>query len=119
MKQVFRKPGFWMMILFIVLVAIIMYAPSGECAEANRVPGVRYMVELEKITSDWGVGIDFRPIYPLIGHENKTEKILYHHYIQAAGHKPVKVFTTETPPNRFTMIKALQIWQVRMNKGGK
>ena len=38
MKQVVKEPGFWMMILFVILVAIIMYAPSGECDDKTVRP---------------------------------------------------------------------------------
>jgi len=38
MKKVIQEPAFWLVVIFLILVAIIMYAPMGKCEDKAVAP---------------------------------------------------------------------------------
>lgn len=46
MKEVIKEPGFWMMVFFVILTAIIIYAPTGNCDDKAVAP----ITAIKKVT---------------------------------------------------------------------
>ena len=119
MRKTLNEPGFWMMVFGVVVIAMILFAGEGNCAE--RQPGVQYIVKAQRIHSGWeagigaGGGVGANP-WPSISISETAEKVVYHHYIKAEGQRAVFVFTTDYPPSMFTFVQALRHFEVR---GGK
>jgi hypothetical protein len=107
MRKVIQEPGFWTMIFGVIILAMLLFAGNADCAEPVKVPAVRYMVELEKTASGWGLGVGFADDMNL---NNAWQEKKYHHYIQATGKKPIRVLTTDYPPNLMTLIISLQVF---------
>lgn len=96
MRDTLNEPGFWMMVFGTVIIAMLLFAGNGDCADQA---GITYTVAVTTECTDSSFGIGNSNPWPDLLATKAKCRPMYHHYMGIPGQKRRLVGVTEQPPS--------------------